>query len=268
MENVKAESAEEIYRQIEHHLLGDDQPSRYLEELSAQPEFKQYPFTMLLKLRTTQQSPIHHPEGTAWNHTLLVVDEAAKRRSESRNALIFMWAALLHDIGKPITTKVRKGKITAYDHDTAGSKLARDFLSVFTEDQNFIITVAALVRYHMHILYVVKNLPFADIVGMLRQTDIHEVALLGLCDRMGRADAMQTEEEEQVRFFIRQCIDEINRKDRAMAKAGMRRPDPKDPHGTESNKKTHIPKNSVAAVPEFQGNVKTGKEKSKPIQYD
>ncbi len=28
-----------------------------------------------------------------------------------------------------------------------------------------------------------------------------------------------------------------------MAKAGMRRPDPKEPHGTESNHKTHIPKN-------------------------
>lgn len=27
-----------------------------------------------------------------------------------------------------------------------------------------------------------------------------------------------------------------------MAKAGMRRPDPKQPHGTESNKKMHIKK--------------------------
>ena len=38
-----------------------------------------------------------------------------------------------------------------------------------------------------------------------------------------------------------------------MAKAGMRRPDPKDPHGTESNRKTHFPKNEVAPVPEIQG---------------
>jgi hypothetical protein len=53
-----------------------------------------------------------------------------------------------------------------------------------------------------------------------------------------------------------------------MAKAGMRRPDPKDPHGTESNHKTHIPKNEVAPVPQIQGNAKTGKEKVKPILYD
>lgn len=47
-----------------------------------------------------------------------------------------------------------------------------------------------------------------------------------------------------------------------MAKAGMRRPDPKEPHGTESNRITHIPKNDAGPVPELQGNAKSGKEKA------
>ena len=50
-----------------------------------------------------------------------------------------------------------------------------------------------------------------------------------------------------------------------MAKAGMRRPDPKDPHGTESNHKMHIPKNDLPPVPEIQGKAKTGNEKAKQI---
>ena len=50
-----------------------------------------------------------------------------------------------------------------------------------------------------------------------------------------------------------------------MAKAGMRRPDPKDPHGTESNHKTHIPKNQVPPVPEIQGPAKHSKAKVRPI---
>ncbi len=50
-----------------------------------------------------------------------------------------------------------------------------------------------------------------------------------------------------------------------MAKAGMRRPDPKEPHGTESNRKLHIPKNDVPPVPELQGKAKTGKKTAKPI---
>jgi hypothetical protein len=53
-----------------------------------------------------------------------------------------------------------------------------------------------------------------------------------------------------------------------MAKAGMRRPDPEEPHGTESNKKTHFPKNEVTPVPEIQGKAKSGKERAKPILYD
>jgi len=52
-----------------------------------------------------------------------------------------------------------------------------------------------------------------------------------------------------------------------MAKAGMRRPDPKEPHGTESNNKAHFPKNEVSPVPEIQGRAKTGDVKAKPIEY-
>lgn len=52
-----------------------------------------------------------------------------------------------------------------------------------------------------------------------------------------------------------------------MAKAGMRRPDPSEPHGTESNRKTHFPKNQVAPVPELQGKAKFAKEKADPILY-
>ena len=51
----------------------------------------------------------------------------------------------------------------------------------------------------------------------------------------------------------------------AVAKAGMRRPDPEDSHGTESNKKQRFPKNDVRPVPELQGKPKSKKEKAKPI---
>lgn len=48
-----------------------------------------------------------------------------------------------------------------------------------------------------------------------------------------------------------------------MAKAGMRRPDPSDAHGTESNHKLHHKKNDVANVPsEIQGKAKTGNKKA------
>jgi hypothetical protein len=46
-----------------------------------------------------------------------------------------------------------------------------------------------------------------------------------------------------------------------MAKAGMRRPSPKEPHGTESNKKNEFQKNDAPPVPEIQGKAKHGKAK-------
>lgn len=52
-----------------------------------------------------------------------------------------------------------------------------------------------------------------------------------------------------------------------MAKAGMRRPDPSEPHGTESNRKTHFPKNRTEPVPLIQGHAKHG-EKARPIIMD
>lgn len=49
-----------------------------------------------------------------------------------------------------------------------------------------------------------------------------------------------------------------------MAKAGMRRPDPEDPHGTESRgKRQKFPKNEQPPVPELQGAAKTGKKHAK-----
>ena len=47
-----------------------------------------------------------------------------------------------------------------------------------------------------------------------------------------------------------------------MAKAGMRRPDPGDPHGTESNTKMERTKNRQGPVPEIQGKAKTGNKKA------
>lgn len=191
-----------IFKEITTHLLTDEKPASYIEELSRQSLLKEYPFSLLDKLKEAEQSPKYHPEGNAWNHTMLVLNEAAKVRDKSRNKGVFMWSALLHDIGKPSTTRNRKGKITSYDHDKAGEGLCIEFLQYFNCEQAFVDSVAAMVRYHMHMLYVLRKLPYADLKGLLKRVDIYELALLCLCDRLGRTDAdFQLEEEEYSEFL-------------------------------------------------------------------
>lgn len=195
----------ELYNNITHCLLYDEKPSIYINKLSDDKELDLYPFYMLEKLKTTEQSPIHHPEGTVWNHTMFVIDYASQEKNKSKNKEVFMWAALLHDIGKPKATKVRKGKITSYDHDKIGSNLASEFLSQLTNDSEFIKQVSYLVKYHMQVLFVLKELPFVDIKSIKLEGDLNELALLGFCDRMGRLKTDRQKEEENIKRFIEIC---------------------------------------------------------------
>lgn len=191
-----------LFNDIHLHLMADEKPSDFLNSLSNNHMFQDSPFSMLLRLKETEQSPVHHPEGNVWNHTMLVVDEAAKVKKNSKNPEAFMWAALLHDIGKPDTTRKRKGKITAYDHDRVGAVLTIKFLEYFPCVKDFVDNVVNLVRYHMHILYVTKDLPFAKTKEMIDKVDINEIALFGLCDRLGRLDVDKDKEDETIQLFL------------------------------------------------------------------
>ncbi len=194
-----------LLNEINNHVLLDEKPSFFLNSVVDTKIFKEHPFYMLYKLKATEQSPIHHPEGNVWNHTMLVVDWASKLKNKSKDEKVFMWAALLHDIGKAETTKNMKGKITAYNHESVGADMCVKFLQEFTTDVKFIKKVVGLVRWHMQILHVVKDMPFANIKSMREETDINEVALLGFCDRMGRTKVDTEKEKNNIKVFIEKC---------------------------------------------------------------
>ena len=198
-----------VFEEFEKHLMEDEKPSIYFNKMLDNADvFTKYPFTLLSALVETQQSPQHHPEGDVWKHTMLVVDNAAKVKDLSESPRAFMWGALLHDLGKAPTTKIRKGKITSYDHDKVGAELCREFLEVFSEDSEFINRVIALVRWHMQTLFVIKSQSFADVKGMAKEVSIKEIALLSECDRLGRGEMNQSkikEEKENIKTFIRKC---------------------------------------------------------------
>lgn len=195
------EMGSELFNTITEHLIFNKKPSDYLNQLFDSESFKQWPFPMLGRLKDTEQSKVHHPEGNVWNHTMLVLDEAAAVRENSSDPKAFMWAVLLHDIGKPDTTRIKGEKITAYNHDNVGADLSKEFLEAVTSEQDFIVKVCLLVKYHMHMLYILKNLPFSDKEGLISSVDINDIALLGYCDRLGRKDVNRNEVMEEYRIF-------------------------------------------------------------------
>ena len=189
----------EKFLEIEKHLLNDEKPSIYLNEQVENGDFDEYPLSMIKDLLTVEQNPIYHPEGNVFIHAMMVVDEGAIVRERSKDKKAFMWALLLHDLGKKPTTKLRKGKLASYNHDTVGAKMAREFLEYFNQDEVFINKVISLVRWHMQILFVTKNSRFQNIKQMLEDVDVDEMILVSRCDRLGRGNLNKLKREETLK---------------------------------------------------------------------
>ncbi|AIY80786.1 HDIG domain-containing protein [Clostridium botulinum] len=193
-----------IFLEIEKHLLNDEKPSLFLNEALHKGSFDKYPLSMIKDLKEVPQNPKYHPEGNVFIHTMMVVDEGAKRREISNDKRIFMWTLLLHDIGKKPTTKMRKGRLISYDHDKVGAEMAEEFLNYFNENRDLVDYVRKLIRWHMQSLFVVKNTRFQDIEGILRDISVDDIALVSLCDRLGRGgldDSLIEQTKNDIEFF-------------------------------------------------------------------
>lgn len=99
------------------------------------------------------QDPKWHPEGDVWTHTLYVCDVASeiadREKLNPKDRLVLMFAALLHDIGKPKTTEVEYGKITAHGHEEAGALMVNSFFDRIGAPLDIREPVIHLVKEHM-----------------------------------------------------------------------------------------------------------------------
>lgn len=206
------------YEDFTKHLLEDERPSEYFNKLVERGKYpEEYPYDIILKLKNIEQNPKYHPEGDVWNHTMQVIDEAAKRKNMSVNPGAFMWSAFFHDIGKISTTKVRRGRITSYDHDKVGGEMVKEILIRWgiKPEEEFYKYVYSLVRLHMQILHIVKDNEFADYKLVLESGYYKDIALLGLCDRLGRGSKTEEEikkEENNIQVFIEKCEKHLSKK--------------------------------------------------------
>ncbi|MBW7997072.1 MAG: CCA tRNA nucleotidyltransferase [Candidatus Glassbacteria bacterium] len=142
----------------------------------------------LVPLRETGQDPEWHPEGDVWTHTLQVVDAAAALRSGDRERdLLLMWTALLHDIGKPVTSVVRDGRIRAPEHDRTGAEMAGKVLSRLSGRRKLREGVIKLVAEHMKPLQFQQNNSSGKAFKRLA-LKLHPEADLELLARLAQAD--------------------------------------------------------------------------------
>jgi poly(A) polymerase len=73
------------------------------------------------RLKGVEQSPLYHPEGDVWKHTLKAMACLARQNPVRRATLA--WGTLLHDVGKPVAAR-RSGGRNFKHHETDGSHIA------------------------------------------------------------------------------------------------------------------------------------------------
>lgn len=147
--SVDTLSHERVYEEMKKALLKAEKPSIFFKTLRDTKQLNTW-FPEIIPLIGCIQSNIHHPEGDVWNHTMIVLDEAAKMRDKASNAEYFMIAALCHDMGKPLCTTVDdNGNIHAYQHEQAGVTVAKQFLDRLNTDTKLCAYVLNMTANHM-----------------------------------------------------------------------------------------------------------------------
>ncbi len=153
-------------------------------------------------LQKTLQDPQWHAEGDVWTHTQMTVDALTRLpawRSLDEEARIRLFlAALLHDVGKPATSRVEDGRVVSPKHAAIGAQDARVFLwerlGLNTDPSliRFREEVAALVRRHSTPLHLLERPDPLRRVVEFSMLDVNE-ELATLCEadvRGRRGDAL------------------------------------------------------------------------------
>lgn len=185
----------------------------------------------LVRLRGVEQSRYHHRD--VYGHTLEVLERTvaltsspqargplAGARAETLTLLgqdnatalaalldesladgltrgeALRWGALLHDAAKPATQAVRPldRRVTFFGHDVLGAQLARDVLGRLRASVRLREHVAALVRWHLRLGFLVHEpqpLARERVYAYMRDCEPVEVdvTLLSVCDRLATRGA-------------------------------------------------------------------------------
>ena len=178
--SLESLSIERIYDEYSRILMGT-QPSlglNFIKNVHGLPKY-------LEDLVHTIQRADFHPEGSVWNHTLLVVDLCANIKEETSWPLAFMWSALLHDIGKP---KVTTPEGHAYNHHLAGVEVFKDVESI--QDKKMRRYVSMMIKQHMTLMVLAKGSRPIKYLRLLKEIDgivpLNDLIWISRCDKMGR----------------------------------------------------------------------------------
>lgn len=174
--------------------------------------FLKYFPTMKDRMQATPQDPTHHGEGDVWVHTQMVLEEVRQHpryiQGTPIEQVILDWAAILHDIAKPFTTKNIEGKIIAPHHSKKGAVWARDALwrlgmPIAVREQ-----ICQLIVYHQTPFFALShNTETGEFLAKKISSDVDLSLLCALAesDIRGRLCVDQDKKIEDIHLFAELC---------------------------------------------------------------
>jgi len=187
-QNMLAELPKErIWMEFKKLLLKSEKPSIGFELMRKLGITQKY-FPELHALIEVPQSPIWHPEGDVWIHTLMCVDKMVSLKTEDeKHNLKMMFAILCHDFGKATHTQITDAKISAIGHEKAGLKPTESFMYRLTNEHDFITAIFPLVEHHLApSMYYRGKAKNSTIRRLATKVNLEELVTVARADFLGR----------------------------------------------------------------------------------
>lgn len=173
------------------------------------------PTTCINQMKRTMQNPSYHAEGDVYTHTLMVLENVLKLDESwgltEKEREILYWTALLHDIGKPKTTKWENGRYHSHGHEAAGVPIARNILlqrpELSAEQRKVILD---LIRWHsIPLQYGIRKNPVSDYIPIALQVDLRLLGIFAYCDLTGRICKNQQQVWDLTAHFKEKILPEV-----------------------------------------------------------
>ena len=201
---------ERVFEEMNKALMKAEKPSIFFRVLKDMDHLREF-FPELERCVGVKQSPEHHPEGDVFDHTMLVVDCAAALREQAKWPQAFMIAALLHDLGKVVTTEIQAdGKITSYGHEVQGLELCEKQMRRLTNQAKLIDYVRNMMWLHMRPNILAQGKSKKKKTRQLFDMSVcpEDLILLSKADASGKLDRPYREENEA---FLRERLEDYYR---------------------------------------------------------
>jgi tRNA nucleotidyltransferase (CCA-adding enzyme) len=184
-------TAERVWKELSRALM--EPHARLFFDTLLEVDALHVVFPEVYKLKTALEARRWHPEGDAYEHTMLVLTQAV----EFGYNLETRFAALVHDFGKGLTPRAALPK--HYGHEMTGVAVAESFANRLTVPSKMRDRAKKTTRYHMHMHKLDTLNPktfikmFEDMGAFNDPTVVELLVRVGECDERGRLGSEDNE---------------------------------------------------------------------------